>query len=314
MHGNANLEALRTAIPYIRAYKGRTFVVKLSGRLCRPGAALQHVVEQVVLLHQLGIRVVVVHGGGDQADELAQRLGVPQTRVAGRRITDDQTLEIAKMAFGGSVNADLLAQFRRFDTPAVGLSGIDARIVTATRRPPGDVTDPSTNQTLRVDFGHVGDIVAVQAEPLEHLLAGGYIPAICSLAADPGGAILNINADSLAARIATALGAAKYFLMTNVDGVFGDVRDPATLQSYMDIDQLDALIRSGAIAGGMLPKLAACIEALRGGVPKVHIVNGTARDALLAEVFTNEGCGTLLVARRDAARTAETPLLAAAAH
>jgi acetylglutamate kinase len=305
MHLQTNLKALRTAVPYLRAYRGRVFVVKLSGAVCEPGRFLDNVVEQLALLYQLGIKVVVVHGGGEQANALSQRLGIKSEVFVGRRITDTATLEVVKMAFAGTVNTNLVAAFRKADVPAVGLSGIDGGLLTAMKRPVQSVCDPATGETREIDFGHVGDIVSVAAHLLKHLLSGGYVPVICSLAADAAGGILNVNADTVAARIAWALQAAKYFLITNVDGVLRDPRDPATLQSYLDLDQLDELIHSGAISGGMLPKLAACADALRGGVGRVHIINGTVPDTLLGEVFTNEGCGTLLVEKRNTIKNHE---------
>jgi acetylglutamate kinase len=300
MHLQANLKALRTAIPYIRAYKGRVFVVKLGGAVCEPGKLLDGIVDQLTLLYQLGIKLVVVHGGGQQASALGQRLGHEPNLVAGRRITDDATLETVKMALAGTVNTNLLAAFRKTDVPAVGLSGVDGRLLAARKRPVQSVSDPATGQTREIDFGHVGDIVDVRADVLKHLLAGEYVPVICSLAADAGGRIYNVNADTVASRIAVALEAAKYFLVSSVDGVMRDPADPASLQSYLDLEQLDELLESGVISGGMLPKLAACRDALYGGVPRVHIISGLAPDTLLGEVFTNEGCGTLIVAQRGA--------------
>jgi len=320
MHMNGNLQSLRTAIPYIRAYKGRVFVVKLGGELCRPGAELSHLAEQIALLHQLGIRVIVVHGGGPQASALSRRLGLEPRIVAGRRVTDADTLEIAKMVFAGTVNTDLVAALRTASAPAVGLSGIDGGLLRVRRRPAGDVVDPQTRSREQVDFGFVGDVTGVEPRVLRTLLDGDCVPVVCSLAADDAGQVLNVNADTVAAEIAAETGAAKYFLLTQVDGVLRDVNDPTTLQSYLDLAELDELVASGAVGGGMLPKLAACRAVLTRGVPRVHIISGLRRDALLAEIFTNEGCGTLLVAQRDAApapqpaaaRTAPEPLCGAA--
>lgn len=285
MHVQSNLKALRTAIPYIRAYKGQIFVVKLSGQMCTPGKTLDNLV--------------------DQADELCRRLGAEPRRFAGRRITDDAALEVAKMTFAGTVNTDLLAAMRRARLPAVGLSGIDADLLTARRRPPQATSDPSTGQTREIDFGHVGDIVDVSPRILKHLLAEEYVPVVCSLAADADGNVLNVNADTVASRIAVEIGAAKYFLISRVDGVMRSLSDPGSLQPLLDLRQLEELVASGAVSGGMLPKLAACRAALLGGVPKVHIVNGLTPDTLLGEVFTNEGCGTLLVEKHAAARAAD---------
>jgi len=298
METRQNLQALRTAVPYIRAYKGRVMVIKLGGQLCAPGEPLTNIVDQIGVLYQLGIKVVLVHGGGEQADALSARLNLQPRRVAGRRITDASMLEVAKMSFAGTVNTDVMAAFRRARVPAVGMSGVDAAMITVHKRPARSVTDPSTGRSEDVDFGYVGDIDMVRIEALEHLLSGGFVPVVCSLAADASGQVYNVNADTIAARIAVEMQAAKFFSVTTVDGVLDDVHNRSTLHSYLDIVELDALIKAGRISGGMLPKLASCIDALRGGVSRVHVVNGTVPDTILAEIFTNEGCGTLLVAER----------------
>ena len=305
MDSHPGLKSLRIAVPYIRPYKGRIFVVKIGGGLCRPGPTLTNLADQAAVLHQLGIGVVLVHGGGEQATALGRRLGIEPEFVAGRRITNADTLEVVKMAFAGAVNADLLAAFRRAKVPAIGLSGIDAALVSVHRRPVRAITDPSTGATREVDFGFVGDVDRVDAKPLLHLLTGDYVPVVCSLAADAAGQIYNVNADTLAASIAVEVRAAKYFSVTTVNGVLDDVGDPHTLHSYLDIDEAEALVRSGRLSGGMLPKLAACLDALRGGVERAHVVNGARTDALLHEIFTNEGCGTMIVARREENRPAD---------
>ena len=266
MDSHPGLKSLRIAVPYIRPYKGRIFVVKIGGGLCRPGPTLTNLADQAAVLHQLGIGVVLVHGGGEQATALGRRLGIEPEIVAGRRITNADTLEVVKMAFAGTVNADLLAAFRRAKVPAIGLSGIDAAMVSVHRRPVRAITDPSTGATREVDFGFVGDVDRVDAKLLLHLLTGDYVPVVCSLAADAAGQIYNVNADTLAAWIAVEVRAAKYFSVTTVNGVLDNVGDPHTLHSYLDIDEAEALVRSGRLSGGMLPKLAACLDALRGGV------------------------------------------------
>jgi len=246
MQYQTNSKALRTAIPYIREYKGRVFVVKIGGNLCEPGRVLDHLIDQINLLYQLGIRIVIVHGGGPQADALGKRLGVEPRAVDGRRITDDATLEVVKMAFAGTVNTDVVAAFRKARVPAVGLSGIDGQLLTAVRRPPRQTRD-SRDVAREVDFGHVGDLVRVDTGLLTHLLDGGNVPVICSLAADEAGNVLNINADTIAAEVAITLRAAKYFLITDVDGLMRDRRDPATLESFLDLEQLDTLRNQGVL-------------------------------------------------------------------
>lgn len=307
MHAHTDLQSLRIAIPYIRRFKGKTFVIKLSGSLCRSGRVLSEIVEQAALLHQLGIHLVFVHGGGDQADELAKRLGTPVQRVAGRRVTDAATLEIAKMTFAGAVNTDLVAACVKAGVPAVGLTGVDANLISADKRPPVQVHDHESDTPAEVDFGLVGDIQSANTRVIETLLEDGFVPVVASLAVDRKGQVLNVNADTVAARLAGALGAAKLFLLTNVDGVFRDLSDPTTLCSLLDLHELDELEATGNIQAGMLPKLAACRLALDEGVSRVHVVNGGQPDTLLAEVFTNEGCGTLVVTRHETSRPSAKP-------
>ncbi|MGD8452588.1 MAG: acetylglutamate kinase [Phycisphaerae bacterium] len=300
MQLQVKLDALRTAIPYIRAYKGRVFVIKLGGRLCAPGRAMDNLVDQLAHLHGLGIGLVVVHGGGEQMSDLSTRLGVEPEIIGGRRVTTAPVLEIAKMTLAGVVNTNIVAAFRKAGVAAVGVSGVDAGLIEAQRRPVQTLHDAETNRTREVDFGFVGDVVAVNAAPLRHLLAGDCVPVVGCLAADAAGQVYNVNADTVAASLAGAIEAAKLFLVTTVDGVLQDKSDARTLQTYLDLDQAAALVESGVISGGMLPKLAACRAALMAGVPRVHIINGLIPDTLLGEVFTNEGCGTLIVAKRNA--------------
>lgn len=301
MHTHPNMQALRTAIPYIRAYAGGVFVVKLGGRLCHPGPELDNVVEQLALLATLGVRLLVVHGGGDQISDLARRIGIEPRFVAGRRITDEPTLELAKMMLAGTINIDLVAAFRRHGVAAAGLTGVDGGTITVVRRPVRPVNDPATGETREVDFGWVGDIAATRMDLLCSLLDQRVVPVIGTLAADAQGRIYNVNADTVAARLAVDLRAVKYILLTTVDGIMLNVEDSETLQPFLDLDDLEELKRRGVVGGGMLPKIAACAEAVRGGVPRVHVINGTSRDAVLAEIFTNEGSGTLIVAQREKA-------------
>ncbi len=286
---------LKTAVPYIRAYKGKVFVVKLGGEICDNTAALDNIVEQFSLLYQLGIRLVVVHGSGPQASDLAKRLGIDSPKVNGRRITSSDMLEVAKMTFNGTVNTNLVAACRKHHMPAAGLSGVDGNLITAVKRPLTELEDQETGEKKQVDFGFVGDIVNIQTQVLTQLLEGDYVPVVCSLAADRDGQVLNINADTVASALANAITAEKYILLSNVDGVMSDVRNPDSFCSQLSVKEIGQLVRDGAIGGGMLPKLQACIDALEGGVARAHIVNGLTPDSLLKEIFTNEGCGTLLV-------------------
>lgn len=292
------IAGLKGALRYVRAYRDQIFVLKLGGEVLRQAAALESLVTQVALLVSLGVRVVVVHGGGPQVSELTQRLGMTPRTVAGRRITDAETLEVVKMVLGGQLNIGVLSALRAQHVPAIGVSGIDGGLVTARRRPPVEITDDS-GKTSTIDFGHVGDIQAVDPRPLHTLLGGGYVPVVASLAGDDEGNVYNINADTLAEALAVALRAQKLIFVTSAPGVLRDRCDPSTLVTFADPDDLAALMSSGAIAGGMRPKVEACIRAATSGVERTHIIDGLASDALLYEVFTGAGCGTMIVGRKQ---------------
>jgi acetylglutamate kinase len=290
---NGRIAGLRTAVPYLRMFKGATFVIKLGGGVLADELALADLSDQLSLLHQLSIQVVVVHGGGRQTSELSERLGLPVETVGGRRVTDADTLEVAKMVFNGKLNTDILAALLRAGVPGVGLSGVDGGTIHAHRRPPVEVADEETGATRTLDFGFVGDIDSVEPALLQHLLAGAYVPVVSALAGGEDGAVYNVNADTIAARLAVALGAVKLIMLSTVPGVLADPTDASSLISHMDRERLEELLAGGA-AGGMKAKLEACREALDGGVPRTHVISGLRADALLTEIFTNEGSGTLI--------------------
>lgn len=282
--------ALKHAAPYIRMFKRQTFVLKAGGEVFASIEATRALLEQVAILHQVGIRVVLVHGGGPQATELARALGVPTRMVGGRRVTDEQTLDVATMVLNGQINTRILAMCRELELPAVGISGIDAGLIRAHKRAPVITPDEGT-----VDYGFVGDIDTVDADVLKTQLERGLVPVVSPLSADNDGTVLNINADTVAAALAAALGAAKLILATGAPGILEDRNDPASLVSYVDLDGLKQLRENGSLAEGMLPKAAAIETAIRGKVPRVHIISWKVPDSLLLEIFTNEGTGTLVV-------------------
>src|SRR5215510_7266000 len=214
------LDLLREALPYIQRFQKQTFVVKLSGKVTENRENLISLAEELALLHQVGIRICVVHGGGKQLSELAQQLGVEQTIIEGRRVTDDATLEMAKMIFAGKINTDILAALRQRGIEAVGLSGVDGNIVHAEKRPPKEVVDQQTGESTEIDFGHVGDIIEIDSSLLTVLLDHGYLPVVSSLGADSEGKVFNINADTIASEIAVQLGAEKLVLLSDVDGIY----------------------------------------------------------------------------------------------
>ncbi|HKV75243.1 MAG TPA: acetylglutamate kinase [Gemmatimonadales bacterium] len=294
------LAGLKGALRYVRAYRDHVFVVKLGGEVVADAAVLEQVSAQVGLLSSLGIRMVVVHGGGPQASALSRRLGQEPVIIAGRRVTDDSALEVAKMVYAGSLNTDVVASLRSQQVQAVGLSGVDADLITAHRRPPVVVVDDA-GFNRSVDFGHVGDIDNVDPKVLQALLDARFVPVIASLAGDDEGRVFNVNADTVAESLAVALRAQKLIFLTGAPGILRDRNDPASLLTFADPDDLAPLLANGAIAGGMRPKVEACIRAATGGVERTHIIGGATPDALLLEVFTGAGCGTMIVGRKEKA-------------
>lgn len=290
------LDLLREALPYIQRFKGTTFVVKFSGKVTEDKSILISLAEELALLHQVGIRVCVIHGGGKQLTELAQKLGVVQTVIEGRRVTDDDTLDLAKMIFRGKINTEILSALRNRGVSAVGLSGLDGGVIKAKRRPPKDVLDKETGETATVDFGHVGDIVEVDTRLVNLLLENDYMPVISSLGADDEGKIYNINADTIASDFAVNLKAEKLILLSDVNGIYLDANDPDSKIDRLTVIEAKHMITSGKATGGMIPKLENLISLVQSGVGSAHVIGGTSRNGILAEVFTNEGTGTMIVA------------------
>jgi acetylglutamate kinase len=295
------IRALKSAAPYIRMYKGKTFVVKAGGGVFADTESTRVLIEQIAILHYFGVRVVMVHGGGPQTTEVSEALGVPTRMVEGRRITDQKSIDVTSMVLNGLINTRVLGMCRELNIDAVGISGVDAGLVLAHKRPP--VKMGGSGEV--VDFGFVGDIDLVDTTVIRKLLDNGLMPVVSPLSADDKGVLLNINADTVAAAIGAALGAEKLILCTGAPGVLGDVNDPGSLISYTDLPGLEKMKEEGRILDGMLPKIKAIADALRGGVRRVHVVSYKAPEGILGEVFTNEGTGTLIVADVNALSPAE---------
>ena len=284
------VSALKHAAPYIRLFKGKVFVIKVGGEVFADPVQTNALMAQVGILHQVGIRVVLIHGGGPQSTKLATALGLDTTFVDGRRVTDGDSLDVATMVLNGQINTRILATCRDLQIPAVGISGLDAGLIQAHRRPPVEREGEAP-----VDYGFVGDIDSVNADILSRQLDDGLMPVVSPLSCDESGTILNINADTVAAAIAAELNAEKLILATGAAGILEDVNDPLSLISYIDRAALKKLQANGKIADGMLPKAAAIDAAIANGVGRVHIISYKLPDSLLLEVFTNEGTGTLVV-------------------
>jgi acetylglutamate kinase len=284
------VSALKHAAPYIRLFKGKVFVLKVGGEVFADLGDTRALMEQVGILHQVGIRVVLVHGGGPQSTKLAAALGLDTKFIDGRRVTDDASLDVATMVLNGQINTRVLASCRDLDIPAVGISGVDAGLIRAHRRPPVE-----RKGSEPIDYGFVGDIDSVDANVIRKQLDNGLMPVVSPLSCDSTGTLLNINADTVAAAIAAELKAEKLILATTAPGILENAANPQSLISYIDRAGLLKLRDSGSIADGMLPKAAAIDAALGNGVERVHIISYRIPDSLLLEIFTNEGTGTLVV-------------------
>ena len=291
---NERLDLLREALPYIQRFKNKTFVVKLSGKVTENQEQLNSLAEEITLCNQVGIHVAVIHGGGKQLTAISERLGITQRIVNGRRVTDAETLEVAKMVFAGQINTDILSALRRAGAETVGLSGLDGNTIHARRREIQNVLNQETGEVERIDFGHVGDIVEINARLIRLLLDNGYVPVIASLGADEQGNVYNINADTIAAEIAVHLQAEKLVLLTDVDGILLDRDDPQSRVSRLTIKEAERLVQEQVVSAGMLPKISAIARLIERGVRSAHIINGAKRNALLYEVFTDEGAGTMI--------------------
>jgi acetylglutamate kinase len=279
---------LQEALPYIQRFHGRVFVVKYGGHAMVDEALKQSFARDVALLRYVGIQVVVVHGGGPQINQTLQQMGITSTFSGGHRVTDDATMNVVEMVLGGQLNSEIVGLITDHGGRAVGLSGKDAQMLSAKRK--GPMTARTADGGMEtVDLGRVGEIDAVRPALLRDLLDRGYIPVVAPIAKAKNGEALNVNADTAAGRIASALSAAKLILMTDVSGV----KDGSgQLLSSLHAAQAKGLIQSGVIAGGMIPKVECALEAVAGGVEKVHIVDGRTLHSLLLEIFTHEGIGT----------------------
>jgi len=285
------IRSLRSAAPYIRMYKGKTFVVKAGGGVFADAAAVRGLIEQIAILHYFGVRVVFVHGGGPQLTEITEALGVPTRMVQGRRVTDQKAIDATAMVLNGLINTKLLALCREMNIDAIGISGVDAGLIRAHKRAPVKL---DTGET--VDYGFVGDIDSVNTSVVNKLLDSGLMPIVSPLSADDNGTLLNINGDTVAAALGAALNAEKLMLCTGAPGILSNVEDPTSLISYTDLAGLKRLREEKKIVDGMLPKAKAIEDAIRGGVRRVHVMSYKSGEGILAEVFTNEGAGTLIVA------------------
>ena len=268
-------------LPYIQQFAGSVIVVKFGGNAMVDDQLASQFAEDVVLMHSVGIRPVVVHGGGPQIGALMDRLGIQSEFRDGLRVTDAETLDVARMVLVGKVNRDIVSSINRHGSLAVGLSGEDAGLIRAAARNP--------------ELGFVGDVESVNPAIIERLLAEDLIPVVSTIGADLTGQAYNINADTVAAAVAGALEAERILYLTDVEGLLADVDDPSSRISRIDLSGLAALIDNGAISGGMIPKVQACVDAVDAGVGSAHMVDGRIPHVLLLELFTDVGIGTMVL-------------------
>jgi acetylglutamate kinase len=278
--------ALVEALPWLERFHGRTVVVKYGGNAMTDGTLREAFAEDVVFLRYAGIRVVVVHGGGPQINAHLDRLGIERTFAAGLRVTTPETMDVVRMVLVGQVQREIVGLVNAHGPFAVGLSGEDGRLMTATRRP--GVVDGE-----EIDIGLVGDVVHVDAGVLEGLLADGRVPVVASVCRGDDGGVYNVNADTAAAAVAVGIGAEKLVVLTDVKGLYRDWPAGDEVVSRIGLTALEALLPT--LAEGMIPKMEACVRAVRGGVPAAHVVDGRVAHALLLEVLTDTGVGTMVV-------------------
>ncbi len=274
-------EVLTQALPYIRQYSGKIVVVKYGGNAMINEELKQQVMEDIVLLWLVGVKVVLVHGGGPEINRLMERLGKEPVFVRGLRVTDQETMDIVQMVLSGKINKTLVNLLEMQGGRAMGISGIDGGLIRA------EAKDP--------ELGFVGRITKVDIRPVMDMLEKGYIPVISTLGCDEQGKAYNINGDTAAAFIAGALGAERLIMMTDIAGILRDQHDPSTLIPKLTVEQAKELYSSGVISGGMIPKVDCCIEALNRGVESVIIMDGRVPHSILMEILTDEGAGTMVI-------------------
>jgi acetylglutamate kinase len=276
------VEILSEALPYIQKFAGRTVVVKYGGAAMKDSNLKDKVIRDIVFLSCVGLRPILVHGGGPEINSWLDKLGIAAQFKNGLRVTDAPTMDVVEMVLVGRVNKEIVSLINQAGGMAVGLCGKDGHLITA--RPQGDE-----------GIGFVGEVSSVNIRILETLASNGYIPVVSSVAADDSGQAYNINADTVAGEIAAALGAEKLILLTDTRGILTDYKDPSTLIPKVDIPEARQLINDGVVSGGMIPKVTCCVRSLAQGVKAAHIIDGRIPHALLLEIFTDVGIGTMIL-------------------
>jgi acetylglutamate kinase len=285
-------EVLIEALPYMREFTGKYFVIKYGGQAMVSPVLMQSVIVDLVLMKYIGIKPVLVHGGGKEVNQVMAKLGKEPQFINGLRVTDDETMEIVEMVLMGKVNQHIVSLFNQQGARAIGLSGRDAEILQARRKDKVNVGGDATED--RVDLGRVGEIIQINPAPIHTLSENGYIPVLSSIGSGLNGESLNINADYVAGELSVSLKAEKLIVLTDVDGIYREDEEQLDFISSINRREIRAMIMNGEISGGMIPKVESCLMALDGGVRRTHIIDGRVPHSLILEIFTNEGVGTMV--------------------
>ncbi|MCS7129894.1 MAG: acetylglutamate kinase [Archaeoglobaceae archaeon] len=286
-----NVEVLLEALPFIKEFYGQTMVIKIGGHAMVNDEILEETVKDILLLYYTGIKPVVVHGGGPEISEKMEKLGLKPKFVQGLRVTDKETIEVVEMVLDGKINSKIVSMFIKNGGKAVGLSGKDGLLIVAEKK---ILKLKKGMEETMIDLGFVGETKLVNPQILRILLDNGFIPVVSPVSADLEGNVYNLNADNVAGDIASALKAKKLIMLTDVPGILRDVNDKNSLITRIKLSELEKMLEDGSLKGGMLPKVDAIAKALRGGVEKVHVIDGSRKHSILLELFTKEGIGTLV--------------------
>jgi len=281
------VETLIEALPYIKTFSGKTFVIKYGGSIMSNERAKKAFIEDIVLMNLVGIRSVIVHGGGPSISRMLEKLGIQNQFIDGLRVTSEEAIEVVEMVLSGSVNKEIASDLCKHGISAIGISGRDASLIRAQKK-------PMIKDGKEVDLGYVGDVVQVNSSFLTELIQKNRVPVISPIGMDLEGNVYNINADYVAAAVSSAIKAEKLILLTDVQGIYRDVEDPDSLLSLIRLNEIDGYIKDQVITGGMLPKIECCVQAIKNGTQGVHLIDGRREHSLLLEIFTHQGIGTMI--------------------
>ncbi|WP_120168405.1 acetylglutamate kinase [Thermohalobacter berrensis] len=281
------IKTIVEALPYIKKFRGKTFVIKYGGSIFKMEKSKKAFIKDIVLLTFVGINIIIVHGGGPNISQMLDKLGIKTEFIKGLRVTDEETMEVVEMVLSGKINKKIAADLCKNGVNAIGISGADGNLIIATKKYLKEGKE-------KINIGNVGEIVNVNQNLLNDLIDKGYLPVISPIGYDNEGNVYNVNADYAAAAISSSLKCEKLIYLTDVKGLYKDIEDSNSFISSITIDEINEYIRTGVINGGMLPKMECCIKAIKGGTKDVHLIDGRLEHSLLLEIFTDKGIGTMI--------------------